>query len=346
MRKDFLHWLRPRPVLGRVAINMRPVRGPWGGSSTFVQQLTAYLEWRGYETSFALEGEVDVVVVIDPRDDLQSKAFGMDDIARYRARNPDVKVIHRINECDQRKNTQFMDRLLEQANQIADYTVFISEWLLDYHAARWFDRKRAHAVVYNGADPRVFHPVGSAPWSERMGMPLRVVTHHWSDNPLKGFDVYAELDEAIASGALEDTELRVIGRWPSNIKWRSAVTVEPLHGARLAQELRKCHVYATASRWEPCGMHHVEGAQCGLPLVYHEEGGGIVEAGQQYGIAFGNGGVVGALERVRERYRELRAQVLERMPCGDRMVMDYARIIQLLQANTRQTDSAGEVIRS
>ena len=33
-------------------------------------------------------------------------------------------------------------------------------------------------------------------------------------------------------------------------------------------------------------MHHVEGAQCGLPLVYHEDGGGIVEAGLKYGIGY------------------------------------------------------------
>lgn len=327
-------WTKSRAV-GRVAFNMRPAAGPWGGSSPFVKQLKAYLEWRGYEVCFDLRRGTDVIVLIDPRTDLQNKSFGLEEIERYKSVNPGVQVLHRVNECDQRKNSQFMDRLLGEANRQADYTVFISQWLLEYHATRWFDRKRPHVVIYNGADPRVFHPIGSSPW--RADMPLCVVTHHWSDNPLKGFDVYAELDDAIARGVLKDVEFRLIGRWPGNLRWRSAKTVAPIHGEKLAGELRSCHVYLTASRWEPCGMHHVEGAQCGLPLVYHRDGGGIVEAGERYGTGFGDGDVVEAIGKVCETYRTLRARVLEHMPCGDRMVMEYARVIQVLLARSRET---------
>ncbi|MEI9897645.1 MAG: hypothetical protein WDN28_28245 [Chthoniobacter sp.] len=69
-------------------------------------------------------------------------------------------------------------------------------------------------------------------------------------------------------------ELWIIGRWPANLCWKSARTFPPLAGRALAERLRECHLYLTATRWEPCGMHHVEGAQCGLPLLYHEDGAG------------------------------------------------------------------------
>ena len=195
-----------------------------------------------------------------------------------------------------------MDPLLAEASAHVDYTVFIAEWLRDYHAARWFDAKRPHAVIYNGADSAVFHPIGQRRW--RPGEPLRIVTHHWSDNPLKGFDIYEEVDGLIADGKLPGFELWIIGRWPARIRWKSARTFPPLAGHALAERLRECHLYLTATRWEPCGMHHVEGAQCGLPLVYHEDGGGVVEAGLRYGVGFREN-VAEALMAARDRYAEL-----------------------------------------
>lgn len=79
-------------------------------------------------------------------------------------------------------------------------------------------------------------------------------------------------------------------------------------------------------------MHHVEGAQCGLPLVYHEDGGGVVEAGLRYGIGFRDN-VAEALRAARDRYSELRSQVLARMPSGDRMTLGYTEILQKLLAD-------------
>jgi glycosyltransferase involved in cell wall biosynthesis len=327
--RHLLQRIVPGKPVATVAINMRPTSGPWGGSSTFVSQLRAFLEARGWRVTYRLTPEVDAIVIIDPRDDLQLKAFGMREIIAHKQRYPHVRVIHRVNECDQRKGSNFMDALLAEANAHADFTIFIAEWLREYHAARWFDTARPHDVIYNGADAGVFHPIGQQPW--KPGEPLRVVTHHWSDNPLKGFDIYEQVDQLLVAGKLPGFELHVIGRWPASIRWKSARTFPPSAGHALAAQLRACHLYLTATRWEPCGMHHVEGAQCGLPLLYHEDGGGVVEAGQRYGIGFRDD-VASALFAARERYAELRGQVLERMPSGDRMVLHYAGILQRLLA--------------
>ena len=78
-------------------------------------------------------------------------------------------------------------------------------------------------------------------------------------------------------------------------------------------------------------MHHVEGAQCGLPLVYHEEGGGVVEAGRRYGLGFTDDPCA-ALRAAAAGYGELRARVLEQMPSGDRMTFEYAALLQRLVA--------------
>jgi glycosyltransferase involved in cell wall biosynthesis len=315
-----------RRPLARVAFNLRPVRGPWGGSRAFVVQLATYLTRLGYAVGFDIAGDVDLIILVDPRID-NVRPWGPREIAAYKAAHRQARVLHRVNECDQRKGTDFMDGLLREANAVADYTVFISEWLRDYHAARWFDVARPHRAIYNGADPRVFHPVGGARYAGEG--PFQLVTHHWSDNPLKGFDVYQEVDRLIADGELKDTGLWVVGRWPAGLRWRGATTWPATHGVDLAGKLRRCHAYLTASRWEPGGMHHVEGAQCGLPLVYHEDGGGIVEAGRRYGIGFRDD-VRAAIQAMRADYERLRRQVLEATPSGDRMCFEYLTVIQRL----------------
>ena len=78
-------------------------------------------------------------------------------------------------------------------------------------------------------------------------------------------------------------------------------------------------------------MHHVEGAQCGLPLVYHEDGGGIVEAGKKYGIGY-RGDPASALIEMAARLPEFRKKVFAAMPCGDRMAVDYADVCRTLMA--------------
>lgn len=324
-----------RPHAGTVAINMKPVTGAWGGSSVFVWQFMAALKRCGFRIRFDLKDKIDVIVIIDPRHDLQSKAFGMDEILSYKRQHPNVKIIHRINECDKRKNTTFMDPLLLEANKIADFTVFISTWLRDYFVDKWFDPNRPNSVIYNGADPAHFHPVGSKPYDPNGTM--RVVTHHWSDNPMKGFPVYQSLDTMIASGELKKFELWVIGRWPKEIKWRTAKAIGPKSGKALGDLLRQCHLYITASLWEPCGMHHVEGAQCGLPLLSHVDGGGIVEAAETYGLLFDDD-LKDKLESVRCDYPYYRDKVIAYMPSGDRMASDYIRVVyQLLADRTTST---------
>ena len=307
-----------------VAINMYPAAGAWGGSSVFVQQFMAALRRCGIRPVFDLNGRVDVIFLIDPREDLLNKAFGMEEIRRYRDLHPQVRIIHRINECDQRKGSDFMDECLRQANAIADHTVFISQWLHEYFVSRWFDAGRSHQVIYNGANSAVFHPLGG---NRFKGGTLRLVTHHFSSHLLKGFAVYQQVDAMIAEGRLPETELWVIGGRPPEMHWRAARLFDAVAGQELAALLRQCHAYITASLWEPCGMHHVEGAQCGLPLLYHEDGGGIVEAGKRYGIAFREESLPAAIQEMRHRYPEMRERVFTSMPDGLSMAMDYVRAV-------------------
>jgi glycosyltransferase involved in cell wall biosynthesis len=222
--------------------------------------------------------------------------------------------------------------MLAQANRAADHTVFVSQWLRDYHASRWFDSSKPHSVILNGADPSIFHPIGAAAW--KAGTALRLVTHHWSDNLSKGFALYAQIDEAIASAALLEAELWVIGRWPQQIRWKTARTFSPCVGEALAGLLRQCHIYVTGSKHEPGAMHPVEGLQCGLPLLYDRETGGTVELGRKYGLELSEDAAE-SVRRIRDAYDVLREKVLVDPPSGDAMCLSYRRLIQRLVAEAR-----------
>jgi glycosyltransferase involved in cell wall biosynthesis len=320
-----------RPV-ATVAFNMTPRRGPYGGGNQWLSQLSSYLKSGGYAVQFHLDQHVDCVV--STHAGLSGRlTFSYEDVLRAKAKNPGLICIQRINDNDVRKGTDAMDRMLAAANRAADHTVFVSEWLRDYHASRWFDAAKSHSVVLNGADPSIFHPVGAVTWSR--GQPLRLVTHHWSDNMRKGFDLYEKIDMELASGALKDAELWVIGRWPARIAWRKARTFPPCVGYKLAGLLRQCHGYVTGSRYEPGAMHPVEGLQCGLPLLYHRETGGTVELGRKYGMELSDD-TTSTIARFRDSYDALRRRLLADPPSGDAMCLAYRRVIQRLITETHR----------
>ena len=311
-----------------VAFNLRPRSGPFGGGNQWVAQLSDYLRRCGYKVVFSLNDRVDLVMGTHAGLN-GALTFSYEEVASLKKSKPSLRCIQRINDNDIRKETGEMDALLARSNEAADHTVFVSEWLRDYHAVRWFDSKRPNSVIINGADPAVFHPFGNSPWAA--GEPFRLVTHHWSDNPHKGFDIYEEIDRLIADGRLSGVELWIIGRWPAGIRWRAAKTFGPCAGHKLAGLLRQAHACVTASRFEPGAMHPVESLQCGLPLLYHEDGGGTVELGRQFGVLLG-ADIPAAVAKLQRNYTGIRDSVLQRGPSGDGMCLKYRLLIQTLLA--------------
>ncbi len=212
--------------VGVVAINLEPRKGSWGGANQWTSQLTKYLRYCGYEVRHDLRRPVDAIVMTHTGLSAGT-SFGADEVEAYKKKRA-VPCIHRINDNDIRKGTNEMDAFLSKSSRVADHTVFVSEWLRDHHAAKWFDRARPHSVIEPGADPAVFHPLGNKAWSG--GEAFRIVTHHWSDNWSKGFDVYRDIDDAIASGTVQNCELCIVGRWPKDLIWKTARTFGPASG--------------------------------------------------------------------------------------------------------------------
>lgn len=145
------------------------------------------------------------------------------------------------------------------------------------------DRAR---VITNGADTQVYFPRKDEDKRNR-SFPYKVVTDHWGASWLKGFDVYQHLDHLLSQATWNSRiEFTYIGNLPKRFDFRNANHIKLLAGIDLPNELRNHDIYLAASQYEPGGMHHIEGACCGLPVLYTDSGA-IPEYCGDYAICFG-----------------------------------------------------------
>lgn len=285
----------------KISIGIKPREGPWGGGNQFASSLTEYLKAKGIEVVHDLsKKDIDLILLAEPRKTSRSSAFTDSEIQDYlRHLNPDAIVVHRINECDERKGTKNVNLNLVMANKCADHTVFISTWLRDLFTGQGIQAVRS-SIILNGADENIFNTEGFSPWDHRG--PLKIVTHHWGGNWLKGFDIYHQLDDLLERPEWrERLAFTYIGRIPEGFSFRNTRYIPPLSGTGLASELHRHHLYLTASRNEPAGMHHIEGAMCGMPLLYIENGA-LPEYCQGFGISFTPETFISALEKMIQTY--------------------------------------------
>lgn len=328
----------------KVAINFRIQDGPWGGGNRFVASLVAALRAHGATVCHELhDRDIDLILLMDPRWRHPSVSFTPGAILRYLLANPDALVVHRINECDERKNTHNVNPLLRRANYCADHTVFVGSWL--QALPLWQDGPGARSsVITNGADASVFNAGGWQPWS-REG-PLRLVTHHWGGNWMKGFDIYQRLDAMMGEPEWRGRiELTYIGNLPPGFAFRNARYVAPLDGEVLAAELRSHHAYVTASINEPGGNHQNEGALCGLPLLYRRSGC-LPEYCAGFGVSFDEADFEPALGQLMARYEELVAVMPDYPHTAARTCARYLALFDELLESRQQIVASRRVWRN
>ncbi|MCX8502801.1 MAG: hypothetical protein ORN52_02310 [Beijerinckiaceae bacterium] len=319
----------------KVAINTVPRSGPWGGGNRFVESLASGLAKRGDFAVFdLLQEDIDIILIVDPRPRNPQVSFTVSDIISYVDSHPETIVVHRINECDERKNTHTMNARLRICNRVADHTIFIASWLMNLNV---WSRQSAHSVILNGADENDF-PRGSAGYWEG-AEPLRLVTHHWGANQLKGWDAYLEIDKLLSSPEWKDKiSFCYIGNLPPKIRVQNINIVGPLSGIKLSQELSSHHAYITASQNEPAGMHHVEGAIIGLPIVYRNSGA-LPEYCTGFGEIFeGPRDVGAALSRMLKNYPMWKNEISKYNNTASHMVFEYLALFDRLVA---QRDEIG-----
>ena len=285
----------------KVSIGTRIKEGPWGGGNLFAVNLSEYLSKNGHDVFFDLhEEDLDLILITEPRKTSESSAFTSNDVFNYKKYiNNKVVVVHRVNECDQRKGTKYLNAYLLHANRVADHTIFVSSWLKNLFVNLGFSEEKS-SVILAGANSEIFNKSGFTPWDKKSK--IKIVTHHWGGNWNKGFSIYKKLDELLNKNDYKNKiEFSYIGNLPKNFEFKNTFVQQPLAGKKLASEIKKNHLYITGSINEPSGNHHIEAGQCGLPLLYIDSGG-IPEYCDGYGEKFTNSNFELKLEKIIKEY--------------------------------------------
>ena len=309
----------------KIAIGFEIKNNSWGGGNQFAKSLVKEAHKKGHEIIFNLkENDIDIILLTDPRSYNSGINFGSFEILNYLFfKNKNAIVIHRINECDERKNTTYMNKFLRWSNYCADYTIFISNWLKTLNI---YQKNKDSKVILNGGDREIFNENNSLAWDGKS--PLKIITHHWSPNLMKGFDVYKDLDELVSESEWEKLiEFTYIGNLPEGFCFKKARHLKPMSGKKLGLELSRHHVYLTASINEPAGMHHIEGLLCGLPIIYRESGA-LPEYCENYGVSFKKNKYIPALRKIMNNYKLYKKKVSKYPNDSIKMSKEYLYLFE------------------
>ena len=283
----------------KIAIGYKIKNSSWGGGNQFVTSLVNAAKEKNHQIVFNLnDKDIDIILMVDPRTYNEDITFGSLEILFYLLFvNKKAIAVHRINECDERKNTKHMNFLLRLSNYSVDYTIFISQWLKKLSI---YEKNKSSSVILNGGDSRIFKSKPNFSWDG--SSPLKIVTHHWSSNLMKGFDVYVQLDNLLENPEWErKIEFTYIGNLPKGFKFKKSKHLRPINGKNLGNELAKHHIYISASINEPAGMHHIEGILSGLPIIFRNSGA-LPEYCFKYGISFEEKNFLPALIKMMNEY--------------------------------------------
>lgn len=177
-------------------------------------------------------------------------------------------------------------------------------------------------------DRNIFHNDGYQQWDG--DEPLKLVTHHWSGNWNKGFDIYQQLDQLLAEEPYRSKfAFTYIGNVPDGFTFHNSTHIEPLSGKPLADALRQNHVYISASQNDPGPNHQNEGANCGLPFLYRPSGG-LTEYCEGFGIAFTAETLEEKLLEMLETYQQWRDTISDYPYNAEAMASQYLELFQTL----------------
>lgn len=315
----------------KVSINSKFYQGPYGGGVQFANGLKDYLESQGVNVINHLnDPDIDIILHVNPFPFLTGtiSAYSFLDAYSYQLKHPQALIVQRVNECDERKNTRHMNKLLVKASQYSDFVVLIGTWLKPLLEKAGLSPAKPTQTIVSGGDTRVFNSDGKVWWDGKE--PLKMVTHHWSPSFFKGHDVYQALDKLLDNPEMaKKYQFTYVGARPKDLVYRNTAFIDPLAGKELANELRKHHVYITGSKNDPGPMHPIEAALSGLPILYINSGA-LPELCRGYGIEFDLEILPEKLEEMRQKYSVFK-KALEAYPnTSARMGKDYLDLFKKL----------------
>jgi len=310
----------------RISINAKRFEKAYGGANQAANTLENYLRNKGHKIFRSLKPNLDLIIIFSPKCNLKITSYNFTDISDYIKAYPNTLIINRVNSCDEQRGSDLgINSSMIKYNQLADFSVYISQFIQDIYTAKGMISKQSQ-VILNGADRNIFYP-GKPINKLKEKEKIKIVTHHWSSNFMKGFDIYERFDQLLDIEPFNKMfQFTCIGNIPLGVRFKNTNVIKPLARLELAEELRQHHVYLTAARNEAAGMHHIEGMLCGLPILFLNSGA-LPEYCSSYGIEFTLIDFEEKLLEIKNQYHNLHEKVLNCNHTSELMVKHFENVI-------------------
>ena len=276
----------------KVYINKEPIMGPWGGGNKSVTLLVSELIDQGHSVVHDLSSDVDVIFCFDPRPN--DKGVWFEDFLKHRAKYPDCRIIQRVGDVGSHGKPD-LTNLVTQSVQYSDFVVFPSDW-----ARKAIKFEKNNYTIIQNAPLKLFHLGRNYDLVHRDR--LRLITHHWSMNDMKGFDMYSKLGRACINKL--NVEFTYIGRYSNKFSSEGINLIDPKESHELASEIPRHDIYLTASLAEAGANHVLEALGSGLPILYRQGGGSISEYCSEYGLEYNSfESMLDAIDNISKNYK-------------------------------------------
>lgn len=285
----------------KVHFNREPVAGPWGGGSKVLRAIVDACTQAGHHVTFSREPGIDVTFCMDPR---PSPSGTFEDLLKIGA-----PIVQRVGDVGSHGKPELILHLLKTL-PYAKRIIYPSRWAQEQTGVM--------GIVIHNAPLREFYTHRSD--RTVTSSPVRVVTHHWSNNQKKGFALYREFINRTRQMGIEFT---FIGRSDGSIP-----SAGVMDASQLAQELPKHDIYLTASEEEAGANHVLEAMAAGLPIAYSTLGGSIVEYCHT-GLGFTSPmEAVSVVKHITDNYSQFKEQVTKYTRTMDDQAQEYVRVIE------------------
>ena len=255
----------------------------YGGGNITTYYIEKYFQnkYHNFKITYELHDSIHIYLIIDPFKDNNFKKYSLEEIVNHRnTKNKNGKIIIRVNDCDITRPNLPPERSREKAiiknNNEINYYIFNSRFIKN-HYKKLCKTKSINdtnsVIIYNGCDINIFYP------AIPISIPIkpnkwRIVTHHWSNNMNKGYQMYYDLWTYLKR--TDNYEFVFIGK---NIPemFQEVPIIGPYVGLELSNSIRCCQIYITDSIYDSCPNHVIEAICCGLPILYRKHDGGAKE---------------------------------------------------------------------
>lgn len=293
--------------------NRLPVTGPWGGGNKTLAALVTRLTAMGHIVTDRPRTDVSVIFCFDPRP--SSSGMSHSQLIEYSRVLGGVPIIQRVGDVGTHGKPE-LTHLVRSTVQRSNLVIFTSRWARDL-----VGHKGGCRIIPNGALPAFYqHRRDDRPPAPRP----RIVTHHWSNNLMKGIAYYERLQEEIDAGK-HSFDFTYIGRSSAALE---KSTIPPIDVQGLVKIMPDFDIYLSASLHEAGANHILEAMACGLPVVYSRNGGSIPEYCDGRGVEFSSyEEMVDSLMRVADDYLTYQHQSLTYKRTMDDVVDEYVEIL-------------------